>query len=242
MESYPLHWRVFHNISVMSRNLILHSFVDILIIWMAFSLLVWPENMVFPHNLMLYSVFKVLFSQLVCMYWPLRTNKPSLSEIFSLCSYKQGKTNGVQAIRQNISFREGLLVLEGQYIHMNRENKTLETDYNIRLWGKTVLWSSLSKKCHRTASKQSFQRKYWVTGTERLFNSNQIGWVLEWVCWCQLFSEEIKSNAVSKLFILVWSNEGMKVSDLGYEKSYEKFSNTPICHIFSNFPAGFHNA
>ena len=29
---------------------------------------------------------------------------------------------------------------------------------------------------------------------------------------------------------------------LGYGKSYEKFSSTPICHIFSNFPAVFHNA
>ena len=50
----------------------------------------------------------------------------------------KGKANGVQAIRQNISLREGLLVLEGQYIHTNRENKTLKTEYNIRLWGKTI--------------------------------------------------------------------------------------------------------
>ena len=34
----------------------------------------------------------------------------------------------------------------------------------------------------------------------------------------------------------------MKVLGLGYEKSYEKFSITAICHIFSNFPAAFHNA
>ena len=31
----------------------------------------------------------------------------------------------------------------------------------------------------------------------------------------------------------------MKVLDLGYENSYENFSITPICHIFSNFPAVF---
>ena len=57
-----------------------------------------------------------------------------------------------------------------------------------------------------------------------------------------MFCKEIKSNAVSKLFILVWRYEGMKVLDLGYENSYENFSITPICHIFSNFPAVFHQA
>ena len=45
-----------------------------------------------------YSVSKVLFSLLVCMYWPSRTSTPSQSEIFSQirsnvlpfpCSYKQ---------------------------------------------------------------------------------------------------------------------------------------------------------
>ena len=34
----------------------------------------------------------------------------------------------------------------------------------------------------------------------------------------------------------------MKVLDLGYENSYENFSITAICHIFSHFPAVFHNA
>ena len=80
-----------------------------------------------------------------------------------------------------------------------------------------------------------------VTGSKKLFIGNQIDWVLKWVCGCQVFSKEIKSNAVSKLFILIWHYGGMKVLDLGYEKSYEKFSSTPICHIFSNFPAVFHN-
>ena len=39
---------------------------------------------------------------------------------FFPCSYEQ---------RENISLWEGVLVLEGQYIHMSRENKTLETEY-----------------------------------------------------------------------------------------------------------------
>ena len=35
-------------------------------------------------------------------------------------------------------------------------------------------------------------------------------WVLRLVCVCQVFSEEIKSNAVSKLFILIWRDESNK--------------------------------
>ena len=81
-----------------------------------------------------------------------------------------------------------------------------------------------------------------VTGSDKLLRGNQIDWVIEWVSWFQVFCKEIKSNTVSKLFILVWRYEGMKVLDLGYENSYENFSITPICHIFSNFPAVFHYA
>ena len=50
-----------------------------------------------------------------------------------------------------------------------------------------------------------------------------------------VFSEHLKLNTVFKLFSLIWSYEGMKVLDLGYEKSYEKFSIIPICDIFSSF-------
>ena len=39
-----------------------------------------------------------------------------------------------------------------------------------------------------------------------------------------MFSEEVKSNAVSKLFILIWSYEGMKVMNLGLVKSDGKLS------------------
>ena len=82
----------------------------------------------------------------------------------------------------------------------------------------------------------------YVTGFEKLFKSNQIDSVIKWVSGFQVFCKEIKSNAVCKLFILVWHYEGMKVLDLGYENSYENFSITPICHIFSNFLAVFRNA
>ena len=76
----------------------------------------------------------------------------------------------------------------------------------------------------------------YVTGFEELFKSNQIDSVIKWVSGFQVFCKEIKSNAVSKVFILVWHYEGMKVLDLGYENSYENFS---ICHIFSNFQQFF---
>ena len=82
----------------------------------------------------------------------------------------------------------------------------------------------------------------YVTGFEELFKSNQIDSVIKWVSGFQVFCKEIKSNAVYKFFILVWHYEGMKVLDLGYENSYENFSITPICHIFSNFPAVFRNS
>ena len=41
-----------------------------------------------------------------------------------------------------------------------------------------------------------------------------------------MFSEEIKSNAVSKLFIPIWSYEGMKVMNLDLVKSDES---DPLC-------------
>ena len=69
-----------------------------------------------------YIVSKLLFSLLICMYWPSRTSTPSQSKIFCLiaCSYKQ---------RENILLWEGVVVLEGQYIHTSRENKSFETEY-----------------------------------------------------------------------------------------------------------------
>ena len=72
----------------------------------------------------------------------------------------------------------------------------------------------------------------YVTGLLKLFISNQIDWVFLLVCGCQVFSKDLNSNTVSKLLILVWSYEGMKVMNLGYGESNGKFSITPICHIF----------
>ena len=75
----------------------------------------------------------------------------------------------------------------------------------------------------------------YVTGFLKLFISNQIDWVFLLVCGCQVFSEDLNSNTVSKLLILVWSYEGMKVMNLGYGESNGKFYITPICHIFMWF-------
>ena len=77
----------------------------------------------------------------------------------------------------------------------------------------------------------------YVTGFEELFKSNQIDSVIKWASGFQVFCKEIKSNAVSKLFILVWCHEGMKVLDLGYENSYEKllhYTNMSHCQEFSS--------
>ena len=46
------------------------------------------------------------------------------------------------------------------------------------------------------------------------------------VCGCQRFCKEIKSNAVSKLFILIWSYEWMKVMNLGLVNGDGKLSIT----------------
>ena len=75
----------------------------------------------------------------------------------------------------------------------------------------------------------------YVTGFLQLFISNQIDWVQIWVCGCQVFSEDLNSNTVVKLFILIWSYEGMKGMNFGYWNSYEYFTITPICHISSRF-------
>ena len=69
----------------------------------------------------------------------------------------------------------------------------------------------------------------------KLFIGNQIDWVLLLVCGCQVLCEDLNFNTVFKLLILVWSYEGMKVLDLGYEKSWEKFSISAICDIISSF-------
>ena len=44
-------------------------------------------------------------------------------------------------------------------------------------------------------------------------------WVLRLVCGCQVFCEDLNSNSVSKLFILIWSYEGMKVMNFSEQLS-----------------------
>ena len=41
---------------------------------------------------------------------------------------------------------------------------------------------------------------------------------------CQVFCEDLNSNSVFKLFILIWSYEGMKVMNFGFVKSNGKLS------------------
>ena len=61
---------------------------------------------------------------------------------------------------------------------------------------------------------------------------NQIDWVLLLVCGCQVLCEDLNSNTVSKLSILVWSYECMKVMNLGFVNSNGKL---PITLKFGVF-------
>ena len=60
-------------------------------------------------------------------------------------------------------------------------------------------------------------------------------WALNVVFKYQVFSEDLKSNTVFRLFILVWSYEGMKVLDLGYEELWKVLQYSDIWdfhHLF----------
>ena len=189
----------------------------------------------------------------VCNGLPRQAHPPKVK--YSLSGHtNKGKANGVGAIRQNISLWEGVLVLEDHYIHMSRENKAFDTEYfwpiQTYIWAKRerrwssyhlIVWEDLAALEVHSQVPLKLRQTICVTGSERLFRGNQIDWVVRWVSWFQVFSKEIKSNGVSKLFILVWSYERMKVLDLGYEKRWKKFSIPTICHIISNFPAVFCN-
>ena len=49
---------------------------------------------------------------------------------------------------------------------------------------------------------------------------------------CQVFSEHLNSNTVFKLFILIWSYEGMKVMNFGFVKNNGKLSTTLKFDVF----------
>ena len=94
----------------------------------------------------IYSVSKVLFSLLICMYWPSKTSTPSQSEIFSFCSYTNKQLDRIfhfgrvcwswkantyiqaertRPLRQNFS---------GQYMHTyeQREKQWISCHLNVR--------------------------------------------------------------------------------------------------------------
>ena len=49
---------------------------------------------------------------------------------------------------------------------------------------------------------------------------------------CQVFCEDLNSNSVFKLFILIWSYEGMKVMNFGFVKSNGKLSTMLKFNVF----------
>ena len=135
---------------------------------------------------------------------------------------------------------------------MSRESNSVETEYiwsiHTYMWAKRERnrWISCLLIVRKTVSSPPFQKMVgnddiqsmmcgYVTGLLQLFISSQIDWAFSLVCGCHVFFEDLNSNTVFKLFILIWSYEGMKVMNLGYWKSYEYFTITPICHISSRF-------
>ena len=74
---------------------------------------VLARNIVSPRSCSLCSY--------VCIGLPRQAHPPKVKYSLSAV-YKQ-------AIRQNISLCEGVLVLEDHYVHTSRENKALDTEY-----------------------------------------------------------------------------------------------------------------
>ena len=91
---------------------------------MEFSLLVCMS--VLARNILSPGPFSLC--SYVCIGHPRPAHPPEVK--YSLSAHtNKGIANGVQAIRQNFPLWEGVLVLEGYYIHTSREKKGLETKY-----------------------------------------------------------------------------------------------------------------
>ena len=131
----------------------------------------------------------------VCMYWPeifclkalvLSVHMYVLAfqdqhtlpkwYILSLLVYKQ-------PIRQNISLCEGVLVLEGQYIHTSRENNSFETEYfwpiHTYMWAKRERnrWISCFLIVRKTMSGLPFQNYGSLTVCQ---TGNDDVWLCDW--------------------------------------------------------------
>ena len=72
----------------------------------------------------------------VCMYVLALLDQHTLPKwnILSLLVWAQGKAMYLIRSEEKISFWEGVLVLEGQYIHMNREKMSFFTQYSVPIW------------------------------------------------------------------------------------------------------------
>ena len=153
-------------------------------------------------------------------------------------------------IWENSGCEEGVLVQEGHYMHMNRE-RTRSFTHNS-----SDQYIDTSKERKTTVDFMTFSVNWktelvflqkilamivltmckvmigYVSETLKLVTSNQMNSRVKLVCVWNVSFEGLKSNPVFKLFILIWSYGGLKMSDLGDEKSNEKFSITPIFDIF----------
>ena len=222
---------------LVTKNADLHNLMDVLIsVACLLVCLYWPEKFCVQGL--------VLSARMYVMVFQDKHTLPKWNILSLLCTSKQ-LDRIFHFVRVCLSWKT-ITYIRAERTRPWTQNCSGQYRYTergvhiIRLWGKTMFWSSLLQNLG--CFWQPFHRTYWVTGSDKLLRGNQIDWVIKLVSWFQVFCKEIKSNAVSKLFILVWSYEGMKVLDLGYEKRWKKFSIITICHIFSNFSAVFRNA
>ena len=124
----------------------------------------------------------------VCIGLPKPAHPPKVKYSLSV-GMNKGKANGVQAIRQNISLWEGVLVPQGQYRHTSREKKALETEYfwpiqtYIRAKRERNRWISCLFNCGEDRVGSSLPKLWlvmimkmfgYVTGFLQLFRGNQI--------------------------------------------------------------------
>ena len=129
-----------------------------------------------------YCVSKVLFSLLVCMYWPFKTSTPSQSEIFSLCLYEQGKSQwsssdyteyftlrGCTGLGRPIHTYEqreqdlgDRIFLANSYIWAKRERR--QSSYHLIVW-EDLVWSSLFQNSAAWAGNNDVWLCNWIWKT-----------------------------------------------------------------------------
>ena len=105
-------------------NIQLSIYSETVALWLARSLSLC--SYVLGRNILSQSCYSLCLY--VCIGLPRPAHPPKVK--YSLSAHmSKGKGNGAYVIWENISLCEGVLVLEGQYIHTSRESHSFETEY-----------------------------------------------------------------------------------------------------------------